>query len=163
MRCALIILCLFGILVCCAAEAKAVRPALKQARKHATAHAVCLGKPLPKSLRKTQSVRRLRRYINRTWRKMRYPNWRRYNSFAWIPLARHAGWPESTVPMLRKVIRRESDGNPRLIDPGSPYIGLMQIGHYHTSVNLLNPYTNLRYGLLMWKKNGWVPWRSTAW
>lgn len=148
--------------------------------RHARNHARMLETKVPKALRariggdvtdeaglyaygsacKRRAVA-LRRYINRTWRQMRYPDWRRRGADAWIPLARHAGWPEPAIPMLRRVIHRESNGNPR--DVTGHYHGLLQIGTYHTSCNLLNPNTNLRYGLAMWRQKGWAPWAATAW
>lgn len=137
----------------------AERPALKQARKHAATHARCLGRTLPTRLQRTDSVRELQRYINRTWKQIRFP--RGTGAGRWIPLARHCGWPESAIPMLRRVITRESGGNPRCSYCG--HLGLLQIARYHTAVDLFNPNTNLRYGYLMWRRLGWAPWRSTAW
>ena len=102
----------------------------------------------------------LSKRIKRTWRLMRYPNWRKRGANAWIPLARHAGWPTKALPMLRKVIRRESSGNPRCVT--GAHIGLMQISRRHTRCNLFNPYTNLRYALKMWRRQGWRPWAQTA-
>jgi len=149
---------LAGTCLVAVAEAKE-RPALKQARKHATTHARCLGRTLPARLQETDSVNALRRYVNATWRQMRYP--KGTGADRWIPLARHAGWPESAIPMLRKVIKRESGGNPRCSYCG--HLGLLQIARYHTAVDLFNPNTNLRYGYLMWRRLGWAPWAATAW
>lgn len=137
------------------------RPALEQARRHAATHARCLGRHLPARLQETDSVTALRRYIRATWREMRWPCWRGRGAAAWMPLARHAGWPEPTMPMLERVIRRESGGDPGCVT--GCYVGLLQIGRYHTSCDLTNPYTNLRYGLAMWRRLGWRPWAATAW
>ena len=158
--------------------------ALKKAQRHARQHARFLGVKVPcwvvrsidvpvlpndpncgqydwKAWAHTWRKQTLavRRYVKRTWRRMRYPKGSDPNR--WIPLARHCGWPERAIPMLRKVIRRESGGNPRCSYCG--HLGLLQIARYHTTVDLFNPNTNLRYGYLMWRRLGWAPWAATAW
>jgi hypothetical protein len=138
------------------------RTALAVAKHHARAHAAMLGVRLPARIVHSTCTRDVRRYVKRTWRQMRFPHWQGLGAKAWLPLARHAGWPASTMPMLAVVIHRESNGQPGCIT-GS-YRGLLQIGNYNApSCDLFNPYTNLRVGAQMFARLGWRPWASTAW
>lgn len=167
--------------------ARVAAKALRRAKAHARVHARCLGKRVPARLlrrhpspiergetwrdvgaetwraladERVEHTRQVRAYVKRTWRQIRFP--RGSSPYRWIPLARHVGWPERAIPMLRRVILRESRGNPRCVT--GVHHGLMQIRRDHSpSVNLLNPAANLVIGLRMWRAKGWVPWAATAW
>jgi len=154
---------ILAIWFCLMADANASQQsdrALERARHHARVHARCLGVKVPKWVKRTTDRQRLVRYVHRTWKLIRFP--RGLSPYRWLPLARHVGWPERAIPMLRRVILRESSGNPRCIT--GVHHGLMQIRRDHSpSVNLLNPAANLVIGLRMWRRLGWVPWAATAW
>ena len=103
--------------------------------------------------------------------KMRHPGG--HGAARWLPLARWVGWPEEPLPMLRKVIYRESSGNPRCYTPPYGAAGLLQFLRYwyegvwwkHT-FNPYDPELNLKYGLKIWKRQGgsFLPfWQLTAW
>jgi len=99
----------------------------------------------------------------------------------WLSTALQAGWAESELPMLDKVMFRESTcrieaHNPD--DPGSGSYGLMQIngaawcdgskyypngwlqdqGILYTCIDLFDPLINLRAALAFWQRSGWNPW-----
>lgn len=91
----------------------------------------------------------------------------------WMPLARYVGWPDHALPMLRKVIWRESNGDPSQVTPPYGATGLMQwirpwwSGQWALpAFDPYNPATNLRMGLRLWHMQGgsFLPaWRLTAW
>jgi hypothetical protein len=136
--------------------------ALELAVKHARTHARCLGVVLSSRIAHSDDVAVVRRYVRRTWLRMRHPCWQGLGARAWTALAQHAGWPASTVPILVRVITRESNGQPSAVL--GCYRGLLQIGAYNApSCDLFNPYTNLRVGAQMYARLGWRPWAATAW
>jgi len=151
----------------------------RQAKKnlrHAKSHARYLRRNVPKSLRTSvkrggeeswrEYGRRMKKrayalstYIRRTMNRMRNPGGS--GPRRWLPLARHEGWPRSSEAMLVKVLRRESDGNPRC--RLGVHRGLLQIRTDHApGRDLYNPRTNLAVGLMLYKRLGWRPWASTA-
>ena len=94
----------------------------------------------------------------------RYPEW-------W-PVAVDAGWPTELLPTLDLVMHKESRGLPDVIGAGS--WGLLQLQwsahkdwmteHVTSREELLDPYTNLHLGWLLyqiaaeWYGCGWQPW-----
>jgi soluble lytic murein transglycosylase-like protein len=89
------------------------------------------------------------------------------NGVRWMPLARFAGWPESTLSTLAAIIMRESSGiESNMNHQGSGAAGLLQLmpGWYHgdyynfPDFNPLDPYLNLYYGHRGWHVSGWGPW-----
>jgi|GEM_PF-3985539 len=165
---------------------------MKKARRHAKAHARMLGTKVPKRLlapitdcylpydhncgeydfeawayvyRKRTLA--LRRYVKATWRKMRYPDWRHKGARAWLPLLKHQGFPKSQLAMAVKVIRRESNGNPRCVNSSSGAAGLFQFMPFWwqgQGWNPLNPVHNInRAKRAVIAQGGWLPaWSLTA-
>lgn len=99
----------------------------------------------------------------------------------WVDLAREVGWPEKQLPMVSAVIYFESRCLPDIKGDNGKSYSLMQI---HTSSwckpnrywpigylqamqivktcdDLMNPATNLRAGLEVWRVGGWKQW--TTW
>lgn len=99
----------------------------------------------------------------------------------WLPLALEVGWPVEQLPMLDRVLHRESTCRPDAYngkDPGTGSYGLMQVngaawcdgskfypdgwlqsqGIVVTCDDLFEPYANLRAGLAIWQRSGWRPW-----
>jgi len=85
----------------------------------------------------------------------------------WVRLEREVGWPWATIPDLAYCISRESGGNPTASN--GVCRGLMQIHECHatafrtvTGLPYFNgvyvPRANLRYGLRLWRAEGWSPW-----
>lgn len=94
-----------------------------------------------------------------------------------VALAKEVGFPDSEVDRAADIAMRESGGNPSAVldtrgktdlPPGQipeNSIGLWQINLLawpeFTKQELLNPKSNARAALKIWKKAGWSPW-STA-
>jgi len=85
----------------------------------------------------------------------------------WHAVALDVGWAEKDWQHLSCVIQRESKGNPNAKN-ASTAMGLLQILYRVHQVwvgpdpsVLLDPATNLRFGLKMFKGRGWKPWSST--
>lgn len=99
----------------------------------------------------------------------------------WEDLALAVGWPEAEIETLSYVIFRESTCRPTAHNTSDPTWagsrGLMQVNGYWCIPNkynpdgwlqqqgvlshcddLFDPETNLRAGLLIWKRSGWGPW-----
>lgn len=90
----------------------------------------------------------------------------------WWAVAVDAGWPVELLPTLDIVMYRESRGQPDVIGAGS--WGLLQLqwsahktwmgDHVTSREELLDPYTNLHLGWLLyqiadeWYGCGWQPW-----
>ena len=85
----------------------------------------------------------------------------------WVRLARQVGWPWAQVPSLAYCISGESGGNPAASN--GICRGLLQIHECHatafrtvTGLPYFNgvyvPRANLRYGLRLWRAEGWGPW-----
>ena len=86
----------------------------------------------------------------------------------WHAVALQVGWAERDWKRLSCIIQRESKGNPRAQNR-STAMGLMQILYRVHRVwvgpdatILLDPATNLRFGLKMFKGRGWKPWASVS-
>ena len=86
----------------------------------------------------------------------------------WKATAIAAGWPKSSWPKLRCIIRLESGGNPRALgDRGTSY-GLTQIhwpahGRWiaakgYGRTDLYNPRVNLAIARRIFKMQGWKAW-----
>lgn len=85
----------------------------------------------------------------------------------WHSVALQVGWAEKDWKHLSCIIQRESKGNPNAKN-ASTAMGLMQILYRVHRVwvgpdptILLDPATNLRFALKMFKGRGWKPWSST--
>ncbi len=91
----------------------------------------------------------------------------------WLPLAIEVGWPVEQLPMLDRVIFRESTCRPdayNAADPNGGSRGLVQVngiwcdwylpdrGIITTCDDLFDPAANLRAGLAIWQRSGWSPW-----
>lgn len=86
----------------------------------------------------------------------------------WVWLALDVGWPSSSLPTLFYVIDRESGGSPTIMNTqGSGAAGLLQLmpgwyaGDYYGNMpnfDPLKPRLNLKYGLVGYRADGWVPW-----
>lgn len=110
--------------------------------------------------------------IPRYHKRVYHPGGGRYGAARWMPLARYVGWPESALPMLRKVIWRESNGDPNQVTPPYGAAGLLQfLPQWHRGVwwthtfNPHDPAQNLKHGLLLWQRQGrsFLPaWALTA-
>jgi len=86
----------------------------------------------------------------------------------WHAVALQVGWAERDWKRLSCVIQRESRGNPRAQNR-STAMGLLQILYRVHRVwvgpdatILLDPATNLKFGLKMFKGRGWKPWASVS-
>ena len=77
-----------------------------------------------------------------------------------MPLARYAGWPESTLGNLAYIIMRESSGRQRALNASSGCAGLLQIlpSNVTQPWRLFDPEYNLRQGLRLYRLAGWSPW-----
>ena len=135
MRCALIILCLFGILVCCAAEAKAYPQLSKKQEAKAK-------KGLPRAVQKYAHV------VNRYWSK-----------YLWKD-----GHRRLSVKVLRNalcVIWWESRG--KKYDRLGRYCGIFQIDVAHFKGR--NPWRIVSQAAtsgMLFARLGWRPWAQTA-
>lgn len=85
----------------------------------------------------------------------------------WHGVALQVGWAERDWKHLSCIIQRESKGNPNARN-ASTAMGLLQILYrvHRRWVGpdpsiLLDPATNLRFGLKMFTGRGWKPWSST--
>ena len=84
----------------------------------------------------------------------------------WSRDALLAGWPTGQLDKLLGIVRRESMGQPRCVEPSSYASGLLQFlpfwwngsGDLHWRFDPLDPYQNLRHGYLAWRRLGWAPW-----
>ena len=85
----------------------------------------------------------------------------------WVRLARQVGWPWAQIPRLGRCISGESGGNPS--NSNGICRGLMQIHQCHASAfrsvtglpyfnGVYQPQANLRFGLHLWREEGWAPW-----
>ena len=82
-----------------------------------------------------------------------------YGAARWLPLARHAGWPAAQEAALVTCIWRESRGNPRATNPWTGCAGLLQIHPcWGLGASAYDPLVNLRFGLRLWRSQGWAPW-----
>jgi hypothetical protein len=94
----------------------------------------------------------------------------------YIDVAHKVGWPRSQDTQLRHIMQRESHCLPQNInwaDPHGGSWGLLQINGSHRGwltrgrvirdlPDLLNPATNLRAGLQLWRLYGWRPWGTRS-
>lgn len=98
----------------------------------------------------------------------------------WLDLARQVGWPEKQLPMVAAVIYFESRCLADIKGDHSKSYSLMQVhtsswckpnrywpdgylqakGILDTCDELLNPETNLRAGLEIWRVGGWKQWTT---
>jgi len=98
----------------------------------------------------------------------------------WLPIALTVGWPAEQLPMLDRVLHKESTCRPEAhnaADPAGGSHGLMQVNGYWCQVNqynptgwlqeqgiitacvdLYDPAMNLRAALAIWQRSGWGPW-----
>ena len=84
----------------------------------------------------------------------------------WLPLAVRVGWPVEELPMLDRVIWRESRCQPDAWNGHDA--GLMQINQIHTEFvavmgwswpeDMFQAEANLRFALKLWQGSGWEPW-----
>ena len=84
----------------------------------------------------------------------------------WWQLAVDVGWPVDELPMLDRVIWRESRCLPEAWNGHDA--GLTQINQIHTEFvavmgwawpkDMYNPELNLRFALKLWQGSGWRPW-----
>jgi hypothetical protein len=84
----------------------------------------------------------------------------------WLPLAVQVGWPVEQLPMLDRVIYRESRCLPDAWNGHDA--GLTQINQIHTEFvavmgwswpgDMFDPELNLRFALKLWQGTGWRPW-----
>jgi len=98
------------------------------------------------------------------------------NGVRWMPLARYLKWPRSALPMLAKVIMRESSGRTMAtssancrgltqLHPGW-FSGTWAIRGKHHAFNAYDPEANLRAALGIWldQHRSFLPaWSLTAW
>ena len=84
----------------------------------------------------------------------------------WWPLAVEVGWPVEELPMLDRILWRESRCLPDAWNGHDA--GLTQINQIHTEFvavmgwswpqDMYNPEYNLRFALKLWQGSGWRPW-----
>lgn len=84
----------------------------------------------------------------------------------WWDLAVRVGWPLEELPMLDRILWRESRCDPAAWNGHDA--GLMQINQIHTEFvavmgwswpqDMFQPEPNLRFGLKLWQGKGWEPW-----
>jgi hypothetical protein len=84
----------------------------------------------------------------------------------WWQLAVDVGWPVDELPMLDRVIWRESRCLPKAWNGHDA--GLTQINQIHTEFvavmgwswpgDMFNPELCLRFALKLWQGSGWRPW-----
>ena len=84
----------------------------------------------------------------------------------WWPLAASVGWPVEELPMLDRVIWRESRCLPDAFNGHDA--GLTQINQIHRKFvavmgwtwpeDLFQPEPALRFSLKLWQGSGWRPW-----
>lgn len=84
----------------------------------------------------------------------------------WLPLAVKVGWPVEELPMLDRVIWRESRCQPDAWNGHDA--GLTQINQIHTEFvavmgwswpeDMFTAELNLRFALKLWQGSGWKPW-----
>jgi len=86
----------------------------------------------------------------------------------WVRLARQVGWPWATIPDLTKCISGESGGDPT--NSNGVCRSLLQIHECHASAfkavtglpyfnGVYVPRANLKFGLHLWRAEGWGPWQ----
>jgi hypothetical protein len=85
----------------------------------------------------------------------------------WWPLAVQVGWPVEQLPMLDRVMWRESRCLPDAWNGHDA--GLTQINQIHTEFvavmgwswpnDMYIPELNLRFALKLWQGKGWQPWK----
>ena len=133
-------------------------------RAHAKQHCRYLGISAPTWVADTDDQKRLQKYVKRTWKRIRHPQWQGLGAKAWLPLCWHEGWPRSQKATMLRVITRESGGNPTCVGgTGGMYYGLFQIYRGHSpNSDLLNPNTNINIALEQYHARGWIPWSQTA-
>jgi len=78
----------------------------------------------------------------------------------WADDAIHAGWPDSQLWTLGRVIRLESGGVATARNSYSGCSGLLQLapGWWRGIGDPFDPAFNLRRGLYLWRASGWRPW-----
>ena len=103
-------------------------------------------------------------------RKLGYPvyRWRFYVSKYWNLWARRILGRHVTNAEIHRalvIIKRESGGNWRAVNPRSHCTGLFQLlpGYSRGKYDLRDPRTNCSLAAQLWVRRGWAPWRASAW